>query len=110
MEAKDLFASLYDNAGFQLQQVFKDIPAGGWDAKVTPSSMSPRETAAHLTEAYTACNKMLKGEEHSWGTFQPASTESDGLLSEMWKEREDAKSAALNANDPTVFKHVLDFS
>lgn len=109
MDATELFVSLYDSGGSQLGAVFADFPADAWDKKVTPGSMSARETAVHLSEAYVACGKHLEGEEHSWGTYTVDTDDPQRLIAHMFKERDVLKMAALKKG-PEEFRTVLAYS
>ena len=109
MDATELFVSLYDSGASQLGAVFADLPADAWDKKLSPGSMSSRETVAHLTEAYIACAKHLNGEEHSWGTYEAVSDDPQRLLAEMNKQRDVLKAAALEKG-PSEYREVLAYS
>ena len=110
MDAKELFVHEFDDAGYQLSQVFAGLPEESWDAKVHPSAMSARETAAHLAEAYVACSKEVQGNEHEWGSYQPASAEPQGLLGALTQERNAARAAVLASADPHALKSGLAFT
>jgi len=110
MDAGELFTSQLDDAEYQLRQVFSGLPDGAWDEHLVPGTMSPRETAAHLAEAYVAGVKHFRGEEHDWGTYQPASTEPTQILDEMFQERDKLKAAALAAEDHTGLKTAIAYS
>jgi hypothetical protein len=94
MTAKELLRHQFDDAGHQLDKVYEGVDSS-LDSKLSDSGRSPRETAAHLAECYSAILKEANGEKHEWGSFQPASNEWPALWNEMKSLREQAKELAL---------------
>lgn len=92
MTAKELLQHQIDEANYQLGKVFEGVDAS-LDFKLTEQSMTPRETAIHLAECYTALAKDLAGEKHEWGTYVPGTKEWPGL----WDELQALRSAAVAA-------------
>ncbi len=92
MTSKELLKHQFDDAGQQLSKVFEGIDSS-LDFKLTDSSMTPRETVAHLGECYTAIITEAKGDKYSWGSFQPSTTEWPAL----WNEVQDLRAQAVDA-------------
>lgn len=93
MTAKELLKHQFDDAGYQLTKVVEGIDSS-LDLKLTDKGMSTREIVAHLGECYTAILTESKGEKHSWGSYQPATTEWPALWNEVQGLREKAIVAA----------------
>jgi hypothetical protein len=94
MTAKELLKHQFDDAGYQLGKALEGIDAS-LDFKLTEGGMTPRETVAHLGECYTAILTETSGEKHSWGTYQPSTTEWPALLTEIQNLLEKAVAAAI---------------
>ena len=94
---------------YQLNAVFANFPDGKWDEKVNEHAMSASETAAHLSECYTAFLTNAEGNEYSWGTFKPASMEPTKLVKSMFELREKACTMAVATDDPKIHKLAASF-
>lgn len=95
MTARELLNHQIEDAGYQLEKVLDGID-GSLDSKLTPASMSPRETVAHLGECYTAVITETAGEKHQWGSYSPRTTEWPALWIEVQELRKQASAAALD--------------
>lgn len=110
MTAIDLFESQFDVATKQLNGTLADMPESLWSAKLVPSTMSPIETVVHLTEATVACRKMLKGEEHDWGTYEAVSSDAQTCLDLLMAERNALREDVVSTGDPTHINEVMAYS
>lgn len=96
-------------AGFQLERVFQGLPAELLDAKLVPSTMSPRETMCHLYECYVAYLAHLAGGSHDWAAYEiPADVASD-ITNQVWTKRAEAVEALIAKNDEDASKTALDY-
>lgn len=96
MEAKELLRHQISDAGYQLNKVFEGVDSS-LDFKLTPASMSPRETAIHLAECYTAALAEANGGKHEWGTYKPKSDDFQAIWAEMQELRAKASAAMMEA-------------
>lgn len=106
MEAQELFLSILDDAEFQLKAVFADFPPEHWETKVIDQSLSAKDTMMHLAEAYLASKKMLMGEEHQWGSYEPESTD---LMGTMLALRNEVKNMAIGKGSSSFLK-ILEYT
>lgn len=98
MTANELLKHQFDDAGYQLTKVFEGIDAS-LDFRLVEGGMTPRETAAHLGECYSAILAETKGEKHQWGSYQPSTTEWPALWAEVQDLRNQAVAAAIGKED-----------
>ncbi|MCC6402645.1 MAG: hypothetical protein IT207_01405 [Fimbriimonadaceae bacterium] len=96
MDATTLFQSQADAVGKQLDACFAGLSDSTMAESPGGERMSPSTTLAHLTEAYIALQKGLRGEEHEWGTFQSADPSPAGMLASMKEERARAVAGVVN--------------
>lgn len=96
MTALDLIAFEADNVGYQLEQVFANLPAPLRDDRLVESAMSPNETLEHLTECYQAAIEASKGKEYEWGIFKMEEQDWDARFAAWRKARADALQALLH--------------
>jgi uncharacterized damage-inducible protein DinB len=96
MASKDLLIKTLDDASYQLEQVFKDMPASAWNDRLTEHARTPQDTLSHLAESYIAYGKQLQGISHEWGSFKLEGAPQEQL--EAWrKHRQEAVEAAVNS-------------
>lgn len=93
MTTSELLKHQFDDAGYQLTKVLEGID-DSLDFKLNEGGMTPRETVAHLGECYTAILTETKGEKHSWGSYQPSTTEWPALWTEVQGLRSQAAAVA----------------
>lgn len=107
MDARDLASYVFEDAGFQLGQVLQGFPSPAFDQKLNDLEMTPKDTVVHLTEAYVAGQKQIKGARHSWGTYAATSDDQDALVETMKQERAAFWNAAEESGDPTQYKTAM---
>ena len=98
MTARELLQHQFDGAGYQLTKVFEGID-DSLDFRLIENGMTPRETAAHLGECYTALLSEAQGVKHQWGSYTPSTTEWPALWDEVQSLRKKACAAALEKED-----------
>jgi hypothetical protein len=99
MTPKELIQYQMDDAGFQLSKVLEGLTEEQMDAKVCGSTMSPRETMAHLCDCYQAVITETAGGKHEWGSLQIADSSSDALTAFLWDMRKRAVEAVMASDD-----------
>jgi hypothetical protein len=109
MTTLDLLQKQIDGVGLQISAVFNGLDDSQADIKAAPHMMSPRETSIHLAECYEASEKAARGEEHSWGTYQPAGTGLTELVAEMKSKREAAVQAISGAEPDKAVHAATDY-
>lgn len=109
MDAPALLSHVFDDAGYQLTQVFSGMTPESQQAKLHPDQMSAQETLVHLTEAHIAGQKDLKGEKHEWGSYTPEETNFDVLLANLKAEREKFKAQTLAAGTEEAYKEAMSY-
>lgn len=100
MSASDLFQKLCDAMAVQVGACFAGMDEETFTGRIAPTSMSPQETLAHLTDCCVALQHRQRGEEYEWGTFVSGSETMEGRLEEFRGER--AKGIAFALSNPTV--------
>ena len=83
-----------DDLGFQLNACFGAIGEDLLELKLTPQSMTPRETVEHLCEAYLAFLAHVEGEKWNWGSFSIADRSKPNLMETLHEIRGRATTAA----------------
>lgn len=107
---EELLKHLLTNSGFQLSKSIEGLSEDEANQAIPSHSMTPFQVLGHLTECCHAFMKSANGEEHAWGTFQPASTTFADLTQEWQQTREQAVEIALSrSEDPKVVHHAIDF-
>ena len=102
MTASELMAHESHNTRYQLAASIQDLPERIVDAKLADSSMSPRETVAHLCESYEALSDQLEGREHEWGSFNPDGYTWEQLQAKMFELRDAAAVKVLSGGDDSL--------
>lgn len=109
MTTQEFLKIQLDDVGRQVQRVFENLPDDQWDARLTETSMTPRETAEHLTECYQAFLTEAAGEKHQWGSFQAPDKNPQALLALMANLRLQAEQTAIASDDPAHWAHASAF-
>ena len=109
MTAKELLKWQLDHVGTQLTKAFDGLPVSGWDHRASPGAMSPRETAEHLCECYTAFAASAAGGKHEWGSFQIEDKSEANLIATMRTLRSDAVATALATGDDQVYREATEY-
>jgi hypothetical protein len=100
MTAKELLQKQLDDAGYQLAKVIEGLPEELMDGRSCPSAMTPRDSLAHLCEAYQAAISGTQGVKHEWGTFKIEDTSTANLIKVFNEMRARAVEAVLASDDP----------
>jgi len=108
MTVKELLQSQIANAGYQLQKVSEGLTPEQAELKPHAGMMSFREQLSHLSEAYVATSKELRGEKHDWGTYHVEGGW-DAVLADFQQTRATAAADVLSADDATAAKIGSDF-
>lgn len=109
MDVMDVLRKQMETTGFQLTKVFEGLDESTADHKANEHMMSGRETLAHLIEVCHAAQKHMRGEEHAWGSFQPADTSYDALSAEFAGERAKTVEAILSGAPEAAFHVASDY-
>lgn len=99
MNAKELLEFEMDKAGKQLDACFAGISEQGMDTKCSPVGMTPRETLAHLCDAYEAHVVTMRGEKYDFGSFVIEDKSTENLLKTFRAQRAKAMAVALSGDD-----------
>ena len=99
MTANDFALAQLNLAGYMLDKVYEGIDERTLDLRVSPTAMTAREMAEHLSECYVAAAKIAVGEKHEWGNFESADKSWPALLNQMRDLRTVAMDACLNGSD-----------
>lgn len=104
MKGKDLLQYEADNIGYQLEQVFANLPPNLRDAKLVKATMSPNETLEHLCECYQAAIEDSEGKAHDWAAgFKLETLDWDERL-ETWRSMRSRALQAVLADDDAKLK------
>lgn len=98
-----------EHVGKQLMTAFEGLSPSGWDHRPSPGAMSPRETAEHLCECYTAFAASAAGGKHEWGSFQIDDKSEANLIATMRTLRNDAAATALRSDDETIYREATEY-
>lgn len=110
MGAPEFIISALASSGNQVRKVLEGISGDQWDARLVPSTMSPRETVEHLAMCYEAFKTEATGGKWDWtAPFDLGITDPGALVSKMLALRDEAVELAKASDDPKVYEHVLDF-
>lgn len=86
------------------------LSESAWDARVSPSSMSPREQIGHLSECYHAAMEMMAGREYAWGSWTTSESTSTGLMAQWQQMRDHAVGEALREDaTPKARQSAIDY-
>ncbi|MFQ3669673.1 MAG: hypothetical protein SNJ74_01795 [Fimbriimonadaceae bacterium] len=109
MTAHELLAIQIEDAGYQIMQAVSGLDEAGMDYRPTPAGLTPRETLVHLTEAYVALGKTLKGEKHEWGSYSMPDSSTSKVLETWLQVREETVKLAMERTEAADLSQVHAF-
>ncbi len=109
MTAHDLLKWQIGHVGKQLTAAYEGLSPSGWDHRPSPGAMSPRETAEHLCECYTAFAASATGGKHEWGSFHIVDKSECNLIATMRTMRSHAVATALASNDERMYREATEY-
>lgn len=108
MDALQISLAASDKALRQFTQALSGLSEAESAAKLGEHSLTPNEMTLHLAECRAAVMAQLAGEDHQWGSFQPAEGESPAAALERMQG--EAKAAAASSADPAkAAEAVMDY-
>jgi uncharacterized damage-inducible protein DinB len=102
---KELLDYETDNTEYQLKACFEGLPVELREASLAETSMSPRQTLAHLAESYQALAAHLSGEKFEWGKFSSEGLDWENLKSTTFTLRSAALAKASDKVDDLKAVH-----
>lgn len=106
MDAQAFVLQQMNDALTQVTACFAGAPASYYDVKITSQAFTPAETLAHFSECYLAFEKSLTGEEHAWGTYEPADTAPEALMADFQRRHAAAVQVLSGSPSDEVLKHA----
>jgi uncharacterized damage-inducible protein DinB len=105
MDALQISLTASDKALRQFTTALNGLSEAESAAKLGEHSLSPNEMTLHLAECRAAVMAQIAGQEHEWGTFQPA--EGEAPTAALERMQGEAKAAAAAAADPAKAAEVV---
>lgn len=94
---------------FQLEKIFAGLTDDQWNARLTPGSMTPLETAIHLSDCYVALGESVDGLDHEWGSFTLEDKSPANVEKVLFELRDSGVAKALEKADERSLKALSEY-
>ena len=109
MTATELLTIQLEDASYQIEKVLDGVDEAHLDIKLSPTSMSIRQSIEHLCEVYTAVDEESRGIKHAWGEYSIQYDSFDDLKSKFTSLRVRALGLVANPSNKEGFTLASEF-